>query len=69
LRAIANPDKHLHVMFETLDDPVEVMEELATDSLTFALRGHLTSGNLRGPVFAGTYDVSSPHGRLILKRT
>jgi hypothetical protein len=43
-------------------------EELTTDGSTFELRGHLTSGNLRGAVFAGTCDVSSRSGRLILKR-
>ena len=73
LRAVANADKHLHVMFETPADAVEAhidaMEELTTDGSTFGLRGHLTSGNLRGAVFTGTYDVSSRSGRLILKRT
>ena len=72
LRAVANPDKHLHVMFETPADAVEAhidaIQELSTDGTTFGLRGHLTSGNLRGAVFAGTYDVSSRSGRLILKQ-
>jgi hypothetical protein len=72
LRAVANPDKHLHVRFETAAEPVEAhvdaMEELTTDGSAFGLRGHLTSGNLRGAVFTGTYDVSSRSGRLVLKR-
>jgi len=72
LRAVTNPDKHLHVMFETPADAVEAhidaIEELSTDGTTFGLRGHLTSGNLRGAVFTGSYDVSSRSGHLILKQ-
>jgi hypothetical protein len=56
LRAVANPDKHLHVMFETsaaaVEAHIDAMEELTTDGSTFQLRGHITSGNLRGAVFA-----------------
>ena len=72
LRALANPDKHLHVMFETAADAVEAhidaMEEVGTDGSIFGLRGHLASGNLRGAVFSGTYDVSSRSGRLMLRQ-
>jgi hypothetical protein len=72
LRAVTNAHKHLHVTFETRDDAVEAhidaIEELTTDGSAFALRGHLTSGNLRGVVFTGTYDVSSRSGQLVLKR-
>jgi hypothetical protein len=72
LRAVANPDKHLHVMFETpleaVEAHIDAVEELSTDGSTFGVRGHLTSGNLRGAVFAGTYDVSSRSGRLVWKR-
>jgi hypothetical protein len=72
LRAVTNPDKHLHVSFDTATDPVEahidVIEERGDDGLTFALRGHLTSGNLRGAVFSGVYDTVSRTGRLVLRR-
>jgi hypothetical protein len=72
LRAVANPDKHLHVMFETPAEAVEahidIMEEITTDGSAFGLLGHFTSGNLRGAVFTGTYNVSSRSGRLVLKR-
>jgi hypothetical protein len=71
LRAVTNPDQHLHVSFETPVDAVEAhidgVEEIGVDGVTFGLRGHLTSGNLRGAAFAGTYDVSSRTGRLRLK--
>lgn len=72
LRAVANPEKHLHVSFDTAAGPVEAhidaIEEGGDDGLTFALRGHLTSGNLRGAVFAGRYDSTSRTGRLVLRR-
>jgi hypothetical protein len=71
LRAVANPEKHLHVSFDTPTDAVEAhidaIEERG-DGLTFALRGHLTSGNLRGAVFSGLYDSGTRTGRLILRR-
>ena len=72
LRAVANPDQHLHVSFHTPTDLLEAhigaIEELGSDGVTFALRGHLTSGDLRGAAFAGAYDTSSRSGRLLLKR-
>jgi len=71
LRAVANPDKHLHMTFDTPVDPVEVhidvIEELGNGGTTFDVRGHISSGNLRGAICAGTYDVSSRTGRLVLK--
>jgi hypothetical protein len=71
LRAVANPDKHLHVIFETADGPVEanldVIDEGGADGLRFAVRGHLTSGNLKGARFAGEYDSASRSGRLRLR--
>jgi hypothetical protein len=71
LRAVTNPDDHLHVRFDTADDVVEAhidkVEEIGADGVTFGLRGHMASGVLRGAVFAGTYDSSSRTGRLILK--
>jgi hypothetical protein len=72
LRAVTNPDQHIHVIFQTADGPVEAhvdaIEEGGEDGLTFAVRGHLTSGNLRGAAFAGEYDSASRSGRLRLRR-
>jgi hypothetical protein len=72
LRAVATPEKHLHVSFDTEVDSVEAdidgIEEIGGDGFTFGLRGHLTSGNLRGALFAGTYNSGTRRGRLILKR-
>jgi hypothetical protein len=72
LRAVTNPGQHLHVSFNTPMDMVEAhidsIEEIGNDGVTFGLRGHLTSGNLRGAVFAGAYDTASRSGRLLLKR-
>jgi hypothetical protein len=73
LRAVTNPDKHLHVTFHTPVDPVEAhidtVEEIGTDGFTFGLRGHLASGNLRGAAFTAIYDSSNRRGRLVLKQT
>ena len=72
LRAVTNPDRHLHVIFDTADGPVEAhvdaIEEGGEDGLRFAVRGHLTSGTLRGAQFAGEYDSASRSGRLKLRR-
>jgi len=71
LRAVSNPSKHLHVSFDTPVDPLEVhidrIEEMGDDGLTFGLSGHIASGNLRGAVFSGVYDVISRSGRLVLR--
>ena len=71
LRAVSNPSKHLHVSFDTPVDPLEVhidrIEEMGDDGLTFGLSGHIASGNLRGAVFSGVYDVVSRSGRLVLR--
>ena len=73
LRAVTNPDAHLHVSFDTPVDAVEAhidaVEETGGSGTTFALRGHLTSGNLRGAVFAGTYDCETRTGVLVLKQS
>lgn len=72
LRAVTNPDKHLHVLFDTATDPVEAhidaIEEMGSDGMTFGIRGHLTSGNSRGAAFGGIYDCGERTGRLVLKR-
>jgi hypothetical protein len=72
LRAVANPDDHLHVIFATPAEPieahVEVMEEMSADGATLGLRGRIASGNLRGAAFAAVYDVGSRTGKLVLRR-
>jgi len=71
LRAVTNPDKHVHVSFETPGELVEAhidaIEELRSDGMVFGLRGHLTTGNLRGAAFTGTYDCGSRVGHLMLQ--
>lgn len=73
LRAVANPDAHLHVWFDTPADALQAhidsMEEMGADGVSFALRGHLASGNMRGAVFAGTYDCETRTGLLVLKQS
>jgi hypothetical protein len=73
LRAVTNPEKHLHVTFATADGLVEAhidtIEEGGDDGLTFGLRGHLASGNLRGACFTGLYSAADKTGRLVLHRT
>lgn len=72
LRAVTNPDKHVHVSFETVGDPVEAhidaIEEMSSNGMLFGIRGHLTAGNLRGAVFTGVYDCGERVGLLKLKR-
>jgi len=72
LRAVTNPDEHIHVSFETAGDPVEAqidaIEEMDSDGTLFGIRGHLTAGNLRGALFAGIYDCGERAGLLMLKR-
>ena len=71
LRAVTNPDKHVHVSFETIGDPVEAhidsIEEMGTDGMVFGIRGHLAAGNLRGAVFTGIYDCGERAGLLMLR--
>jgi hypothetical protein len=73
LRAVTNPDEDLHVIFQTPAGPLEAcvdaIEEGSADGLTFAVRGRLASGNLRGALFAGVYDSANRTGRLVLHRT
>ena len=64
LRAVANPDKHLHVIFHT---PSEAIDEEGLDGLRFALRGHLKSEDFRGAHFTGVYDAETRTGRLRLQ--
>jgi hypothetical protein len=71
LRAVSNADKHIHVSFETSGELVEAhidaIEELGSDGMVFGLRGHVTTGDLRGAAFTGTYDCGSGVGRLMFK--
>jgi hypothetical protein len=63
--AIAYPEKHLHVHFETDGDPVDVhldrMEELA-DGTSFGLVGHIVSGNHKSKPFKAVYHLSDRDG-------
>ena len=72
LRAVTNPDDHLHVTFRTPTDVVEahldMVEEIAADGTTFGLRGHLVSSNLRGARFAAIYEVATRSGKLVLRK-
>lgn len=72
LRAVTNPDEHLHVVFGTtaglVETHIDVIEETGTDGVQFALRGHVASGELRGADFAGLYDSETRTGRLHLRR-
>ena len=71
LRAVANPKSHLRVMFRTPTEVVEAhvdfFEEITQDGVTFGLKGHLASGNLRGARFAGIYDIENRSGKLLLR--
>jgi hypothetical protein len=72
VRAVTNPDAHLHVVFRTPTEAVEAhldfMEEIDEGGMTFGLKGHLASGNLRGARFAAIYEVGSRSGKLVLRR-
>ena len=72
LRAVTNPDAHLHVTFRTPAEVVEAhvdfVEEIAEDGMTFGLKGHLASGNLRGARFAAIYEVATRSGKLVLRQ-
>jgi len=73
LRAVTNSDEHLHVSFETAGDLVEAhidaIEGLRSDGMVFGLHGHLTTGELRGVGFIGTYDCGLRVGRLLLSHS
>ena len=70
LRAVTNPEEHLHVTFSTARGLIEAhldkIEELS-DGVTFGLRGQLASGDHAGFAFAGTYDTASRTGQLVVK--
>ena len=72
LRAVTNPDAHLHVTFRTPTDVVaahvDFIEKIGEGGMTFGLKGHLASGNLRGARFAAIYEVGSRSGKLVLRR-
>lgn len=63
--AVAYPDKHLHVHFETTEDAVAAhldrVEELG-DGMQFGLYGHLVSGLYKGWRFEGVYDLEARSG-------
>jgi hypothetical protein len=47
---------------------LDVIEEIGVDGVTFGLRGHVASGNLRGAVCSSVYNSSSRTGKLVLKQ-
>jgi hypothetical protein len=71
LRAVTNPDQHLHVIFATEAEPLEAhldaIEEVGDEGATFGLKGHIASGKLKGAVFSGIYDSGSRTGTLMLR--
>lgn len=65
--AVAYPERHLHVHFDTAQEGVDVhldeMNELG-DGTQFALKGHLTSGLYKGWPFKAVYDIGTRSGVL-----
>jgi len=63
--AIAYPDRHLHIHFDTGRDAVDAhldkTQEMA-DGTRFALRGHLTCGNYKGRPSKAVYDIATRSG-------
>jgi hypothetical protein len=59
--AVAYPDKHQHIHFETDADPVDVhldrIEELG-DGTSFGLTGHIVSSNHKNRRFRAVYHLS-----------
>jgi hypothetical protein len=67
LWAVAYPDRHIHVHFDSERDAVaahvDTMEELR-DGTQFMLKGHLTSGQFKGWPFRAVYDLGDRTGVL-----
>lgn len=65
--AIAYPERHLHIHFDTARDAVDAhldeMQEMG-DGTRFALKGHLTSGMYKGWPFKAVYDISTRSGTI-----
>ncbi|HWB44894.1 MAG TPA: hypothetical protein VG900_05575 [Hyphomicrobiaceae bacterium] len=63
--AVAYPDRHLHIHFDTQTDAVAAhldrMDELG-DGTQFRLYGHLVSGEYKGWRFVGVYDFGARSG-------
>jgi hypothetical protein len=63
--AVAYPDRHLHIHFETFNDAVDAhldrLEEMGNGT-QFGLRGHLVSGLYKGWPFKGVYDLETRTG-------
>ena len=53
---------------EVVEAHVDFVEEIAEDGMTFGLKGHLASGNLRGARFAAIYEVATRSGKLVLRQ-
>ena len=64
LRAVTNPEAHLHVTFRTptelVEAHLEAIQEITTDGMTFGLKGPLASGKLCGPHPKPQGEIFSP---------
>ena len=64
-RAVAYPERHLHIHFDTGKDAVDAhldeMQEMG-DGTRFTLKGHLTSGLYKGWHFKAIYDLATRSG-------
>ena len=71
LRAVTNPEKHLHVVFHSASGIVEAhldkIDETGVDGVSFGLAGHIASGDFGGVRFSGVYDTESRSGKLVLQ--
>jgi hypothetical protein len=69
--AVAYPDRHLHIHFDTLANAVDAhidrLEELG-DGTQFGLYGHLVSGLYKGWPFKGVYDLETRSGVLKVQK-
>jgi hypothetical protein len=72
LRAVANADDQLTIVFDTparaLEATINQLEERGDDGVTFTLWGELVSSDSRGAHFTASYNCASRTGRLALKQ-
>jgi hypothetical protein len=59
-------DVHFRVEEDAFDAQIVRMDERA-DGFTFELRGHLTSGGLKGLAFEAIYSVGSRSGWMVVQ--
>ncbi len=64
--SLTKPDEcvvHFRVEGDVFDAQIIRMDE-GEDGFTFGLRGHLTSGDLKGSPFEAVYSIGSRSGRM-----